>query len=137
MKYQLLFTTCLLQQAISQQVLPQAQSSYSDMSKSIEDKVKADLMMQLQQTEFTNQFNMPLPKTQEVSIDTTMQLTYPDLHGLLQKLSMLLKDRDVIASMWPEASNYADTEIFDYLHIEFDSHEEKVKLATVATDVKG
>ena len=137
MKYQLLFTTCLLQQAISQQVLPQAQSSYSDMSKSIEDKVKADLMMQLQQTEFTNQFNMPLPKTQEVSIDTTMQLTYPDLHGLLQKLSLLLKDRDVIASMWPEASNYADTEIFDYLHIEFDSHEEKVKLATAATDVKG
>ena len=93
--------------------------------------------MQLQQTEFTNQFNMPLPKTQEVSIDTTMQLTYPDLHGLLQKLSLLLKDRDVIASMWPEASNYADTEIFDYLHIEFDSHEEKVKLATAATNVKG
>ena len=80
-------------------------------------------------------FGMPTKK--EVAIDTTMELTYPDLHGLLQKLSLLLKDHDVIASMWPEASGYSDNEMFQYLHIEFDSHEEKVKLATAATNVKG
>ena len=37
--------------------------------------------------------------------------------------------------MWPEAQT--DSEIFDYLHIEFNSHEENVKLATAATNVKG
>ena len=92
-------------------------------------------MMKLQETDVSSAFNVPLPKQKEVSIDTTMQLTHDDLHGLLQKLSLLLKDHDVISSMWPEAQT--ESEIFQYLHIEFDSHEEKVKLATAATNVKG
>ena len=66
-----------------------------------------------------------------------MMLNYPDLAGLLQRLSILLKDGDVISSVFPEASEYSDNDMFQYLHIEFDSHEEKVKLATAATDAKG
>ena len=62
MKYQLLFATCLLQQALSQQVLPQPQTAYGDISKSIEEKVKADLMMKLQETDVSSAFNVPLPK---------------------------------------------------------------------------
>ena len=90
MKYQLLFATCLLQQALSQQVLPQPQTAYGDISKTIEEKVKADLMMKLQETDVSSAFNIPLPKTKEVAIDTTMHLSHDDLHGLLQKLSLLL-----------------------------------------------
>ena len=90
MKYHTLFATCLLSQALSQQVLPTAPPAYGDISKNIEEKVKADLMMKLQQTEVSTAFNLNLPKTKEIGIETTMELTYPDLHGLLQKLSTLL-----------------------------------------------
>lgn len=49
----------------------------------------------------------------------------------------MLRDHDTITAMWPDASNYADSDMFNHLHLEFDVTEEKVKLMTAATNVMG
>ena len=56
---------------------------------------------------------------------------------LLQRISDLLQEKDTIRALWPEAENYADSDLFDHLHIEFDSTQKSVKLATAGTGYNG
>ena len=56
---------------------------------------------------------------------------------LLQKISDLLQDQDTIKAVWPEAEGYADSDLFSHLHIEFDSTQSSVKLATAGTGYNG
>ena len=49
----------------------------------------------------------------------------------------MLKDHDTIASMWPEAKDYASSDLFSHLHIEFSSKEKSIKVMTAGTDIKG
>ena len=92
------------------------------MSKNIEDKVKADLMMQIAQYEMQSTMAVPLPvETESQSeVNSSKVLSLDDLHSVLEKLSALLNDKNVISQMWPEAKDYADSDLFSHLHIEFD-----------------
>ena len=56
---------------------------------------------------------------------------------VLERLSTLLKDENVISQIWPEAKDYADSDLFSNLHIEFDRKTSDVSIATAGTNFKG
>ena len=50
---------------------------------------------------------------------------------------MLLKDENVISQIWPEAKDYADSDLFSNLHIKFDRKTSDVSIATAGTTFTG
>ena len=109
------------------------------MSKNIEDKVKADLMMQIAQYDMKSTMQSPLPVTtpSQSEINTSKVLSIDDLQAVLEQLSMLLKDENVISEIWPEAKDYADSDLFSNLHIKFDRKTSDVSIATAGTTFTG
>ena len=109
------------------------------MSKNIEDKVKADLMMQIAQYEMQSTMTAPLPVETESQneVNRSKILSLDDLHSVLENLSILLNDKNVITQMWPEAKDYADSDLFSHLHIEFDRQTSDVSIKTAGTTYSG
>ena len=73
MKYQLLFATYLLQTVTNSQITPPA-TSYNEMSKKIEDKVKADMMMKIMEYDYNGGIESGL-KEENININAGFELT--------------------------------------------------------------
>ena len=81
----------------------------------------------------------PLPQETESQneVNSSKVLSLDDLHAVLEKLSSLLNDKNVISQMWPEAKDYADSDLFSHLHIEFDRKTSDVNIKTAGTTFSG
>ena len=133
MKYSALL---MLSSVLAQQV-PTGSSPYDEVSKNIENRVKADLMMQIANYDLTNTLTNQVEDTRNISYEASGEMSPQSFEDLLQRISDLLQEKDTIRALWPEAANYADSDLFSHLHIEFDSTQSSVKLATAGTGYDG
>ena len=53
------------------------------MSKKIEDKVKADLMLQIKEYDLKTEFDTQTTDEKNIKYEASQEMTYPDLGGLL------------------------------------------------------
>ena len=58
-------------------------TSYDQMSKKIEDKVKADLMLQIKEYDLKTEFDTQTTDEKNIKYEASQEMTYPDLGGLL------------------------------------------------------
>ena len=133
MKYSVLF---MLSSVLAQQA-PAEATPYDEVSKNIENRVKADLMMQIANYDLVNTLTNSVEDTKNISYEASGEMSPQTFEDLLQRISELLQEKDTIRALWPEAENYADSDLFSHLHIEFDSKQSSVKLATAGTGYDG
>ena len=136
MKYLLPFATCLLSGALAQT------AGYSTGfgqpvidTKEIENKVKADLMMQISSFDYDDAV-AGSKKGQNLTLEKDYEMTSANLQQTLSELSALLKDRGVLASMWPDATT-DDLEMFDHLNIKIEQSSSKIEIFTAKTNPAG
>ena len=94
-------------------------------------------MLQIQEYDITTEFATQTKDEKNIKYEASQEMTYPDFGGLLNQIADLLKEHDTIASVWPEAKDYTSSDLFNNLHVEFDSRQKSIKLMTAGTDVKG
>ena len=74
--------------------------------------------MQIGQFDFDNAIK-GIARENQIEIEKRFTTTEADLHKTLEDLSTLLKDRGVLASMWPDAS-VDDPALYSHLNIKID-----------------
>lgn len=105
-------------------------------TQAIEDRVKAEMTMMINGFSFDNAVDGQKTET-EAQVEWGPFLTSGDkLRSALSQISSLLKDRDVIAQLWPEAQ-YDDMELYSHLNLKVDYHDSKVEIFTAATTPDG
>ena len=148
MKYLLPFAACALQCILAQNTYPNMYDRPTGLgpqntkggkpavdTKAIEDKIKAELVMQIGQFDFDNAIK-GVAKENQIDIEKRYTTTEADIHKTLEDLSTLLRDRGVLASMWPSAE-VDDPELYSHLNIKIDQHLSKIELFTAASSPDG
>ena len=74
--------------------------------------------MQISQFDFDNAVK-GVVKENQIDIEKRYTTTEADIHKTLEDLSTLLRDRGVLASMWPSAT-VDDPELYSHLNIKID-----------------
>ena len=91
--------------------------------------------MQIGQFDFDNAIK-GIARENQIEIEKRFTTTEADLHKTLEDLSTLLKDRGVLASMWPDAS-VDDPALYSHLNIKIDQHLSRIELFTAASSPDG
>ena len=91
--------------------------------------------MQIGQFDFDNAIK-GVAKENQIDIEKRYTTTEADIHKTLEDLSTLLRDRGVLASMWPSAE-VDDPELYSHLNIKIDQHLSKIELFTAASSPDG
>ena len=58
-------------------------TSYEEISKNIEDRVKADLMMKIQEFDVKTEFDTQTTDEKNIKYEASREMSYPDFAGLL------------------------------------------------------
>lgn len=91
--------------------------------------------MQIGTFDFDNAIKGAVQENQ-IEIEKKYTTTEADLHKTLEDLSALLRDRGILASMWPDAS-VDDPQLYSHLNIKIDQHLSRIELFTAASTPDG